>query len=55
MEKYGKLDGIIQSNSSGKLYINSEDFFKHPKIKHMVSTLMESSIFKKIEKEKGVR
>ncbi|GGH02299.1 MULTISPECIES: hypothetical protein [Pedobacter] len=53
MRKHGELDGIIHTNSSGKLYIKSPDFFAQPRIIQMVSSLMESSIFKKIEKDKN--
>ena len=53
MRKDGAFDGIIHANSSGKLYIKSPDFFAQPRIKNMVSALMESSIFKKIEKDKN--
>ncbi|MCX2429767.1 MULTISPECIES: hypothetical protein [unclassified Pedobacter] len=53
MRKDGAFDGIIHSNSSGKLYIKSPDFFAQPRIKEMVGALMESSIFKKIEKDKN--
>ena len=53
MRKDSEFDGIIHANSSGKLYIKSPDFFAQPRIIQMVSSLMESSIFKKIEKDKN--
>ena len=53
MRKDGAFDGIIHANSNGKLYIKSPDFFAQPRIKEMVGALMESSIFKKIEKDKN--
>jgi len=53
MRKDSEFDGIIQSNSSGKLYIKSPDFFAQPRIRQMVGALMESGIFKKIEKDKN--
>ncbi|WP_157255353.1 hypothetical protein [Pedobacter sp. Leaf216] len=52
MRKDSEFDGIIHANSSGKLYIKSPDFFAQPRVIQMVSSLMESSIFKKIEKDK---
>ncbi|WP_145861380.1 hypothetical protein [Pedobacter suwonensis] len=52
MRKHGELDGIIHANSSGKLYIKSPDFFAQPRVIEMVSALMQSNIFKKIEKDK---
>jgi len=52
MAKKTEIDHIIQSDSSGKLYIKSPDFFNQPKIQQMVSSMMESNIFKKITKEK---
>jgi len=53
MRKHGELDGIINADSSGKLYIKSPDFFAQPKVIEMVGALMQSSIFKKIEKDKN--
>ncbi|MDQ0638813.1 hypothetical protein QF042_002378 [Pedobacter sp. W3I1] len=53
MRKDSEFDGIIHSSSSGKLYIKSPDFFAQPRIRQMVGALMESSIFKKIEKDKS--
>lgn len=53
MRKDSAFDSIIHSNSSGKLYIKSPDFFAQPRIREMVGALMESSIFKKIEKDKN--
>ncbi|WP_162799884.1 hypothetical protein [Pedobacter jeongneungensis] len=53
MRKESKFDGIIHADSSGKLYIKSPDFFAQPRIIQMVGSLMESSIFKKIEKDKN--
>ncbi|WP_432713009.1 hypothetical protein [Pedobacter sp.] len=52
MSKNKDLDSIIHADSSGKLYIKSPDFFNQPKIQRMVNSMMESSIFKKIEKDK---
>lgn len=52
MSKNVDLNSIIHADSSGKLYIKSPDFFKLPKIQQMVNSMMESSIFKKIEKNK---
>ncbi|MDQ0965548.1 hypothetical protein QFZ20_000951 [Flavobacterium sp. W4I14] len=52
MRKDSEFGGIIHSSCSGKLYIKSPDFFAQPRIKQMVGALMESSIFKKIEKDK---
>jgi len=49
------LDNIIHADSSGKLYIKSSDFFSQPKVMQMVNSMMESSIFKKIEKDKQKR
>jgi len=53
MRKDGAFDGIIHANSNGKLYIKSPDFFAQPRIREMVGALMESNIFKKIEKDKN--
>ncbi|MEH3115911.1 hypothetical protein [Pedobacter terrae] len=50
MRKHGELEGIIHADSSGKLYIKSPDFFAQPRVIEMVGALMQSSIFKKIEK-----
>jgi hypothetical protein len=55
MSKNKDLNNIIHSDSSGKLYIKSPDFFSQPKVKQMISSMMESSIFKKIEKDKHKR
>jgi hypothetical protein len=52
MNKNKDLNRIIHADSSGKLYIKSSDFFSQPKIQQMVNSMMESSIFKKIEKDK---
>jgi|GEM_PF-1867536 len=53
MRKHGELDGIIHADSSGKLYIKSPDFFAQPRVIEMVGALMQSNIFKKIEKDKN--
>lgn len=53
MRKETALDNIIHASSSGKLYIKSPDFFAQPRIREMVGALMESSIFKNIEKVKN--
>ena len=52
MDKKKDISHIIQSDSSGKLYIKSPDFFSQPKVQQMVSSIMDSNIFKKITKEK---
>lgn len=53
MGKHKDINHIIQSDSSGKLYIKSPDFFNQPKIQKMVSSIMESTTFKRITKEKS--
>jgi len=53
MKKQRDLDKIIQSDSNGKLYIESQDFFRQPKVKNMISELMASDLFKKIIQEKS--
>ena len=53
MNKDKELNAVIHATSSGKLYIEAQDFFGQDKIKTMVSKLMESNIFKQIEREKG--
>jgi hypothetical protein len=53
MRKHSELDGIIHADSNGKLYIKSPDFFAQPRVIEMVGALMQSSIFKKIEKDKN--
>lgn len=55
MSNTKEFDHIIHSDSSGKLYIKSNDFFSQPKVKQMVSSMMESNIFKKIIKEKNLK
>lgn len=55
MSNNKEFDHIIHSDSSGKLYIKSNDFFSQPKVKQMVSSMMESNIFKKITKEKNLK
>ncbi|WP_205942395.1 hypothetical protein [Pedobacter sp. SYP-B3415] len=52
MSEKTDIDQIIQSDSSGKLFINAPDFFNQPKIQQMISSIMESNVFKKIVKEK---
>lgn len=53
MNKDKELNATIHATSSGKLYIEAQDFFGQDKIKNMISKLMESSIFKQIEREKN--
>ncbi|TDO23946.1 hypothetical protein CLV32_0232 [Pedobacter duraquae] len=53
MNKDKELSAVIHSTSGGRLYIEAQDFFGQDKIKNMVSKLMESSIFKQIEREKN--
>ncbi|WP_293789096.1 hypothetical protein [uncultured Pedobacter sp.] len=53
MRKHGELESIIHADSSGKLYIKSPDFFAQPRVIQMVGALMQSNIFKKIEKDKN--
>lgn len=55
MDKNKDISNIIQSDSSGKLYIKSPDFFSQPKVQQMVSAIMQSNIFKKIAKEKHTK
>ncbi|WP_443943492.1 hypothetical protein ACJVDH_11210 [Pedobacter sp. AW1-32] len=55
MEKNKNFDNIIHSDSSGRLYIKSHDFFNQPKVREMVSAMMDSSIFKKITEDKNKR
>ncbi|MEJ7560642.1 MAG: hypothetical protein WKF66_20190 [Pedobacter sp.] len=52
MDKKKDFSHIIQSDSSGKLYIKSPDFFGQPKVQQMISSIMASNIFKKIANEK---
>lgn len=52
MAKKSDINPIIQSDSSGRLYIKSADFFRQAKVKEMVSSIMESNIFKKLTKER---
>lgn len=53
MRKHDDLDNIIQSDRNGKLYIESRDFFRQPKVKDMINALMASDLFKKIIQEKS--
>ena len=55
MSSTKEFNPIIHSYSSRKLYIKSNDFFSQPKVKKMVSSMMESNIFKKITKEKNLK
>lgn len=43
----------VKSTREGRLYIPTEDFFKQDKIKKMVHKLMNSSVYKDIEKQKN--
>lgn len=52
MKKNSDFDSIIHSDGNGKLYIKSPDFFNQKKVQGMVMSLMNSSVFKKIEMEK---
>ena len=52
MDNKKDFSPIIHSDSSGRLYIKSPDFFSQPKVQQMVSSIMASNIFKKITKEK---
>lgn len=49
------INHIIHSDSSGKLYIKSPDFFNQPEVKKMVSSIMKSDVFKKITKSKSIK
>ena len=53
MRKQRDMDKIIQSDSNGKLYIESQDFFRQPKVKNTITALMASDLFKKIVREKS--
>lgn len=52
MKKNNDFNNIIHSDSNGKLYIKSPDFFDQKKVQEMIISLMNSSVFKKIEKDK---
>lgn len=47
-----KKEKIFQTTSSGRLYINTSDFFKQAKVQQMIKDLMASDLFKRIEQEK---
>lgn len=42
-------DTYIKSTSSGRLYIETSDFFKQKKIKETIESLLDSDIIKKID------
>ncbi len=49
MSKKQTRNDIIKSTESGKLYIETSDFFKQPKIISLIDKLMQSSVYKKIK------
>jgi len=51
MHKGKELD-IVQSTSSGKLYISTNDFFNQPAVRETVQKLLNSDIYKSIQKNK---
>jgi hypothetical protein len=55
MSKAKEADEIIHSTKSGRLYIKAHDFFSQPKVQKMVSDLINSDIYKSIEKHKSGR
>jgi hypothetical protein len=44
-----KNSSPIRSNSQGKLWIETKDFFNQPKIQSMVKKLLNSNLVKEIE------
>lgn len=45
-------DDYVKSTESGRLYIETEDFFKQPKIQDTIKRLLNSDIVKGIEERK---
>ncbi|MCG8318795.1 MAG: hypothetical protein MI921_04790 [Cytophagales bacterium] len=46
---------IYQTTNYGSLYIENSDFFKQEKVQQMIKKLMQSELFKSIEREKMKR
>jgi len=45
-------DNIVHSTPEGRLYIRTSDLFSQPKVQKMVAEMMQSDIFKNIQKSK---
>jgi len=43
-------NNYIKSTSDGRLYIETEDFFRQQEIKDLIEKLMDSKLFKEIKK-----
>ena len=48
-------ENIFKTTGGGRLYFNTSDFLKQPKTQQMVRELMDSELFKSIEKRKMAR
>lgn len=53
MFKKSKEMSYAKSTREGRLYIPTKDFFKQDKVKQMVTKLINSSVYKDIEKKKN--
>ncbi len=51
MNKENDTD-YVKATSSGKLYVDTLDFFKQEKIKKTIQTLLDSDIIKEVERHK---
>ena len=52
MEKKKYMSAIIRSTESGRLYIESTDFFNQDRVKKMVKELVNSNLYKRIKERK---
>jgi hypothetical protein len=44
---------VIQSTDSGRMYIDTVDFFKQAKVQQMVKEMVKSDLYKNIVKQKS--